>query len=112
MQSDILVKPLKITGIKIRDKIYDGDVSAEIDTSSMIIEGLVTGDDFVLTSTGSFSDKNVAIGKSVSLNNQFSGTDVNNYQIEAPSNLFGKIMAKDLFLNGIQVEDRSYDGTS
>ena len=46
----IFKKLLKISGLKALDKIYDGDSLANIDSSNLIKDGLVPGDEVLLSS--------------------------------------------------------------
>ena len=112
LQSNILPRSLEVNGLVVTDKIYDGNTIATIDSSAVVFNGLIPGDDFTLVSTGSFDDKNVGVDKDVNLNNQFSGIDLVNYQIVDQTNLPGTIVAKNLSLSGIMALDKTYDGSN
>lgn len=73
--------PLAISGITASNKVYDGNTGATVLTSATVYAGLVSGDAVSVNSTGVFSDKNVANGKTVILTNLYSGADVSNYTI-------------------------------
>ena len=111
LQSNILPRSLEVNGLLVTDKIYDGNTIASIDSSAVVFNGLIPGDDFTLVSTGSFDDKNVGVDKDVLLNNQFSGIDLGNYQILDQTKLLGKIVPKNLSLSGIEALDKTYDGS-
>ena len=52
-----------------------------MDGTSAVYSGLVNGDTFDGTYTGAFSDKNVGVGKTVTITSSYSGADVNNYSV-------------------------------
>ncbi|MCP6379976.1 YDG domain-containing protein, partial [Klebsiella pneumoniae] len=57
-----------ITGITAANKVYDATTAATLTTTAAGFTGKVTGDNLtVATSTGTFSDKNVANGKTVNI---------------------------------------------
>jgi uncharacterized membrane protein YcgQ (UPF0703/DUF1980 family) len=70
---------LNVSGIAAADKVYDGTVSATINTTNAVFSGLVSGDIVTLASTGTFPDKNVALNKAVALSNTYGGSDLSNY---------------------------------
>jgi hypothetical protein len=76
------ITPLTLTlnGLIASDKVYDGTVSAAVTAT---LNGVLSGDNVSLASlTGSFVDKNVAAGKTVSVTvGGLSGTEAGNYRI-------------------------------
>jgi filamentous hemagglutinin family protein len=76
------ITPLTLTlnGLIASDKVYDGSVSAAVTAT---LNGVLSGDNVSLASlTGSFVDKNVAAGKTVSVTvGGLSGTEAGNYRI-------------------------------
>jgi hypothetical protein len=77
----VTTKPLSISGITASNKVYDGTTTASVITAGTVYSGLISGDAVTVSSTGLFSDKSVANGKSVTLTNLYSGADVSNYSI-------------------------------
>ncbi len=51
----------------VSDKTYDGTTTAFITTKSLTLSGVSSGDTVALTAVASFSDANVAVGKTVTL---------------------------------------------
>jgi hypothetical protein len=78
-------KELVVSGLKAQDKVYDGNQTAQVDTSAPFAadSGLVKNDDVqVISVTGTFSDHHAAPDKTVVLSNTvYAGADKNNYQI-------------------------------
>lgn len=94
--------------INAQSKVYDGSQSATV-TAFVTALG---SDDLALTGTGNFSDKNVGIGKTVSLTNpSLTGTDAGNYALGNVSNTTANITAKSLTVSATGV-DKTYDGTT
>ena len=108
--ASISPKALSVTGITAVDKVYDGDMTASVDLSSVIKAGLIPGDEVALSSTGLFSDKNVGEAKTVAFSNVFTGSDLENYSITAQSSGLASITPKTLAVSGLQTLDKEYDG--
>ena len=108
--ASISPKTLSITGIKAGDKVYDGDMIASVDLSSVVKEGLIPGDEVTLSSTGLFSDKNVGESKTVAFSNAFAGSGVGNYAITGQSLGAASITRKTLAVSGLKALDKVYDG--
>ena len=109
--ADITAKALTISGITASDKEYDGGTTSTVDaTTGLTLTGLVNGDDFTVTSVGTFSDKNVGAGKTVTLANTLGGSDLNNYTVTDQTSTTAEITAKALTISGITVSDKEYDG--
>ena len=79
--ANVTAKALTVSGITAANKIYDGNTVATIDISTINYGGLVAGDDVVISTSGNFSDRNVASGKIVTITSSYSGIDLNNYTI-------------------------------
>ena len=85
--ASITPRPLIISGITATNKVYDGKTDATLVTSGVVLTGLVGGD-VVSTSAikGAFADKNVGIGKKVSLTGLIlTGGDAVNYTFSGDS---------------------------
>jgi len=81
-----------------------------VSISGLSLGGLITGDDFTISSAGSFANKNVANGKTVTLSNTFGGTDLNNYAITDQTSTLANITPKSLTVSGIIAANKVYDG--
>jgi peptidoglycan/xylan/chitin deacetylase (PgdA/CDA1 family) len=87
----ITAKPLTVTGTTASNKIYDGTTTATVNTSSSALTagGVISPDSVTLTKngiTGTFSDKNVGTGKTVTFAGfSISGSSATNYSITQPT---------------------------
>ena len=70
--ANITAKSLTVSGITASNKTYDGSTNATLDASLVAYSGLVGGDTFEGTYTGVFSDKNVGVGKTVTITPSYS----------------------------------------
>ena len=61
--ANITAKALTVSGITASDKSYDGSTTATLGTSNILYTGLVSGDSFSGSYTGTFDNKNVGTGK-------------------------------------------------
>ena len=93
--ANITPKALSVSGITASNKIYDSNAVATLDTTSLIYNGIVAGDDFTGTYTGTFNNKNVGTGKTVDYTNIF-GADVGNYSITNHPTITANIITKTL----------------
>ena len=55
--------------------------SATLGTSNILYSGLISGDDFSGSYTGTFNNANVGSGKTVTISSTYSGDDVSNYSV-------------------------------
>ena len=95
-----------VTGITVSDKVYDGNTTAKVsfDSATVSVEGVNVTD-----ATGTFADKNVGTGKTVTVEVTL---DNNNYTVEdlKPSaNITAKELTADV--SGVVVS-KVYDGTA
>lgn len=107
-------KTLTLTGLTATDKVYDATVTAGLSGTPSISAGVIAGDTVSLsgTATGSFADKNVGTGKTVtvaglSLANNTEG----NYSLSIPT-LSANITKASLSLTGLTAVNKTYDGTT
>ena len=73
-----------VTGITAATKVYDGTTVATLNTTVAAFPGEISGDSLSLAAgaTGAFSDRNVGLGKTVSITGlALSGTDAGNYSL-------------------------------
>ena len=109
--NSVSAKGLTITGISISNKTYDAITTATI-SGTAAYSGLVNGETFSVTGTpnATFTDKNVANGKSVTLLDYTAPSG--NYSISQPTGLTANITAATLTLTGASVTTKTYDGTT
>ncbi|HLA35980.1 MAG TPA: YDG domain-containing protein, partial [Rhodocyclaceae bacterium] len=105
-------KPVSVSGISADNKTYDGTTIAGVSDAQATIAGLIAGDTVSIVSSGSFVDKNVGVGKTVTLSSSYSGADVGNYSITDQTATTADIVAKALTLSGLRADDKTYDGTT
>ena len=76
------ITPIEITfsGIKAKDKEYDGKTTAVMDDSALYISGIVNNDEIGLAADLDFEDEDAGVNKTVYIKNaQFIGVNGNNY---------------------------------
>jgi filamentous hemagglutinin family protein len=110
----ITSKALTLTGLAAADKVYDGTTAATLTGGQLV--GLVGAETLVVTGLGgTFADKNVGSGKTVSLSGGVlaDGTGrADNYSLAVPASVTGTITQKALPVSGITAADKVYDGTT
>lgn len=115
--ASITAKQLTVTsGVTVDDKTYDTTTSADVDFSGAQFSTVCTGDTVTLASaTGTFDNKNVGTGKTVSLSNlTLGGADAGNYVLanEGHQTLTANITAKKVTVTGtITASNKTYDST-
>ncbi len=103
---------LTITGVTASNKVYDG-TTIDVLTGSPTISG--TGGDILTVSggIGSFADKNVGTGKSVTVSGYtLSGTNAANYTLTQPTGLTANITPRPLSVTGVSASNKVYDATT
>ena len=110
-QASITPKTLSVSGIRAVGKVYDGNLVAGTDLSALAKNGLVAGDDVRVSSSGTFSDKQVGSGKTVSLSHTYTGSDVGNYDVTGQASDTASITPKALSISGLKGVDKVYDGS-
>ena len=103
---------MTVSGITASNKTYDANTNATVSIGSVSYSGLVSGDNFVVSATGTFDNKNVGTGKTVTISSSYSGSDVSNYSITNQSSTTANITAKALTVSGITASDKTYDGAT
>jgi hypothetical protein len=106
--ADITARSLVVTAVA-QNKVYDGSTSATVTLS----DDRVSGDVFTVSSTSAtFSDKNVANGKTVTVSGiSLAGADAGNYSQNATATTTANITALGITGN-ITASDKVYDGTT
>jgi len=105
-------KPLSISGIKALDKVYDGNTTATLDLTGLLLNGLVFDDDVSIVVIGEFENSTVGVDKKVNLNTTYSGIDLDNYMISDQLTSSASITPKPIEINGLSGIDKIYDGTN
>ena len=103
---------LTITGVTASNKVYDG-TTIDVLTGSPTISG--TGGDILTVSggIGSFADKNVGTGKTVTVSGYtLSGTNAANYTLTQPTGLTANITPRPLSVTGVSASNKVYDATT
>ncbi len=101
--ANITPKSLTVSGITASNKMYDGNTVATLSSSEVTYSGIVSGDSFAGSFSGSFSDKNIGTGKTVTITSSYSGSDVSNYTVTDQSSTTANITSRDLEVTGITV---------
>lgn len=105
----LTIDPKVISGTVVADdKTYDG---ADDATGSIILTGVVTGDDLTASATYSFDDRNAGVGKTVTANGAaLGGVDAGNYVLDPLATTIADILRK--VLTGTVIADnKTYDGS-
>jgi Bacterial Ig-like domain (group 3)/YDG domain/MBG domain (YGX type) len=105
--------PLTVSGIAAINKIYNANTIATLNTSNSVLNGILPGDNVALNTAnarGIFSDKNVAVNKTVSISGlTISGTNVANYSLTQPTTIASILPASlRVLARGV---NKIYDGT-
>ncbi len=114
--ANITPKSLTVSGITASNKMYDGNTVATLSSSYVTYSGIVSGDSFAGSFSGSFSDKNIGTGKTVTITSSYSGSDVSNYTVTDQSSTTADITSRPVGVTGITVfgltvNNKEYDGT-
>ena len=97
MCGSITPRPLKITGLTVKDKIYDGTTKAEIDKAGTL-SGVVEGDSVAIGNLSvSFEDANVGEQKVTTNSITLIGADKDNYRVVVSDDLTAQINDKASF---------------
>ena len=102
-------KTITLSGITVANKTYDGNTSATVSVAGAVFNDKVSGDNLSVASTGTFSDKNAATGKTVSLVNALGGDDLGNYSITEQASTTADIGKADLTVSGLSARNKVYD---
>jgi len=106
-------KAITVSGIAANNKVYDATTTAVVDGSGVAFGGIISGDDLTLASlAGTFSDKNVATGKTVTLTSTYGGTDVGNYTFTDQATTTANVTQANLVTSGITAADKVFDGNT
>ena len=113
--ANITAKSVTISGVTAADKVYDGTLTATLNAANATLQGVVPVDASLVSlqsgaKAGSFSDKNVGVGKAVTASGfTLAGASAGNYTLTQPTGLTASITAKPLTVSGITANDKVYD---
>jgi filamentous hemagglutinin family protein len=106
----ITQKALSVSGITAANKVYDGTRDATVTAAGAVLSGLVAGDSIAVASTGQFVTKDVGIGKTVNLQNTYTGSSLTNYSITDQVTTTANVSQAQLAVTAT-AQDKTYDGT-
>ena len=107
--ANITTRALSVSGLTASNKTYDATTSATLDTSSVSYAGLVSGDSFSGSYTGTFNDANVGASKLVTISSSYSGNDINNYSITGQSSTGADITKASPTISGLSNQSKYSD---
>src|SRR5204862_6148332 len=94
LTANITAKALTTTGATASNKVYDRTTAATITGESLV--GIISPDVVSVSGSGTFADKNIGTGKSVTAALTLGGADAGNYTLTQPTGLTADITAKAL----------------
>lgn len=115
---NIAPKTVAVSGITAENKVYDGDTDATIITDGATISDIVSDDNVTIDvtgATGTFDNKNVGTGKTVTIRGiALGGVAAANYTLsDTTTTTTADITAKELTANVSSVSvTKEYDGTT
>ena len=75
-------KNITVSGITASNKTYDGNTTAKLVTNNATFSGKLSGDTLTVSATGTFDNKNVGTGKTVTISGlTLGGASAGNYQL-------------------------------
>jgi uncharacterized repeat protein (TIGR02543 family) len=109
-------KAITIAGITAENKVYDGSATATLKLGNATVSGVINADKskVSVTATGSFADKGVGTGKTVTIAEPtLAGDAAGNYVISNyTSTATANITAKNVTITGTTAEEKVYDGNT
>lgn len=112
--ASITAASLTVSGVTANNKIYDGNMTATLNTAGASLNGVVSGDSVSLVTsaaTGTFADKNVGTGKTVTVSGlALAGGGAANYSLTQPA-AAGSITAA-IVTASVTASNKVYDGTT
>ncbi|TCV92330.1 filamentous hemagglutinin family protein [Luteibacter rhizovicinus] len=103
------ITPLAIIGsIVAANKVYDTTIGA---ITSGTLAGVIAGDQLSFATSGNFSDKNVANGKTVNVSGSVSGADAGNYVLTTNATAAADITPLAILVTAIGT-DKVYDANT
>ena len=113
---EISKRPIKVSGIVVNQKEYDGTTASTLSLDEVVYDGLIPGDDLSLTNySGTFVDKNVSPSQKVNLAYELAGDDISNYvldDVNSQKTTKANIYQRHIKISGIKVYPKIWDGTT
>ena len=113
-KADIIPATLTISGLTA-NKVYSGTVAIALNTSSIVLVGVIPMDFVSLNITrvsATFADKNIGTGKIVNTGGfKLDGASAGNYVL-ASTVITGNITPATLTISGIKADNKTYDGST
>ncbi len=113
LAADITPRPIVVSGLGARDKVYDGNAAAQLSGSAAIAP--LAGDALVLggSAVATFADKNAGAIKPVTVSGlSLAGADAANYALQPVSGLSAGITPLTVPVTGLSSTPKVYDGTA
>jgi len=107
--ANITPAALTTSGAVAQSKVYDTTTAATITGQTLV--GVFAGDTVSVSGSGTFANKNVATGKTVTAALTLSGTDSSNYSLSQPSGLTANITPASLTVSATG-QNKVYDATT
>ncbi len=105
-----------VSGITASNKIYDGNTTATLVYTNATLTGKVGSEELTVSATGTFADKNVGTGKTVTISDlTLGGIDAGNYELAASgqqTEATANITAAEITVTGITAENKVYNGNT
>ena len=110
---------VSVSSITANDKTYDGTTEVTLNTTGVVLNGVLDEDlqynALTVAVSGAFNDPNAGVNKTVNIFYTLGGASAGNYMLAEsgqPTSTQATIRAKTVSVSGITAEDKSYDGTT
>lgn len=101
---------LTVSGTTVKDKVYDGNITAEVDNIGTLTNKEATHN-VILAATAKFENKQAGIEKNLTVHYTLSGTDAWRYLApEDNKSLSAEIRKKEVSIADVKAVDRPYNG--
>jgi hypothetical protein len=104
----VTAKGLTVAGVTAKNKVYDGNTTATLNTGGGALVGVIAGDTVTLgtgSAAGVFNNRNIGVGKTVTVSGlTIGGADFGNYSLTQPTTT-ADITAKALTVTVTKVYD-------
>ncbi len=117
LTANVTPRALTVTASTAASRVYNGLVNTTVTISNAQLSGIVGGDTLVTgTATGTFADKNVGTGKTVTVGTvTLTGTNSTNYTVGPAPNTTANITAKSIVAGNVisrTGQNKQYDGNT
>ena len=112
-KADIAKKDISLVGFDAANKVYDGNITAQI-VNAGALSGVVQDDKVIVSNKGAtFDNKDVGSAKTVTLNEvTISGDDAGNYNIAGTATDTANITQRQITVTDFAVANKTYDGNT